>query len=110
MKPMEPEVAPNALESSALYTRCLHTLVFDQADRTPDRIAVRARDGVLSYRELTLRARSLARHLRSLGVGTETPVGIFLPRSRDLPVAMLGILAAGGAYVPLDPSYPDERI
>ena len=89
---------------------CLHTLVLDQADRTPERVAVRAHDGALTYGALASRARSLARRLRSLGVGAETPVGVFMPRSRDLPVALLGVLTAGGAYVPLDPGHPDERI
>src|SRR5690606_25963953 len=39
-----------------------------------------------------------------------TMVGLCLPRSVDMVVAMLGILKAGGAYVPLDPGYPAERL
>ena len=64
----------------------------------------------ISYRELNERANQLAHHLRSLGVGPESPVGILLERSVEMVVALLGVLKAGGAYVPLDPEYPAERL
>ncbi|MGZ3461512.1 MAG: non-ribosomal peptide synthetase, partial [Archangium sp.] len=60
--------------------------------------------------ELDERANRLAHHLRTLGVGPETRVGLCLERSLDVPVAMLAILKAGGAFVPLDPSYPPARL
>ena len=95
---------------SAVLGRCLHELVLDQARRTPDRTAVRARDGTLTYAGLESRSLAIARHLRSLGVEAETRVGIFMPRLRNLPAAMIGTMAAGGAYVPVDPAQPDARI
>ena len=64
----------------------------------------------LSYRELNHRAQHLAAHLMAAGAVREELVGLCLPRSSDLPVAILGILQAGGAYVPLDPAYPQERL
>ena len=64
----------------------------------------------LTYAELNARANRLARRLRALGVGADTPVGVMLERSVELVVALLGVLKAGGAYVPLDPSYPRERL
>ena len=48
--------------------------------------------------------------MRSLGVGAETRVGLYLSRTTKLVTALLGILKAGGAYVPLDPQYPAERV
>ena len=52
----------------------------------------------------------MAHYLQSLGVGTETLVGIWMDRSLEMIVGLLGILKAGGAYVPLDPAYPLERL
>jgi amino acid adenylation domain-containing protein len=37
-------------------------------------------------------------------------VGIFMERSPEMIVALLGVLKAGAAYVPLDPDYPAERL
>ena len=91
-------------------TKCVHELIAEQAARTPDQIAVVFEDKSLTYAELDARANALAAHLQSLGVKTETRVGICVPRSLDMIVGLLGILKAGGAYVPMDPSYPKERL
>lgn len=85
-------------------------LFLEQAERTPDAIAAVFDQNSLTYRELASRAWRLARHLQKLGVKKESPVGLFMERSVDLVVAMLGILAAGGAYVPIDPDHPRKRI
>ena len=52
----------------------------------------------------------LARRLAAFGVGPGVIVGIALPRSPTLVVAVLAVHKAGGAYLALDPSYPAERI
>ncbi|MGH3613292.1 MAG: amino acid adenylation domain-containing protein, partial [Pseudonocardia sp.] len=64
----------------------------------------------LSYRQLNQRANHLARSLIGLGVGPERLVGLALPRSVELVVAVLAVAKAGGAYVPIDPTYPAARI
>lgn len=87
----------------------LHGLVFAQADKTPDHPAVRDRTDQLTYRQLAHRAMALATRLSRLGLAPESPVGIYLPRDRHLPAALIGVMAAGGAYVPLDPKHPPER-
>ena len=51
-----------------------------------------------------------AHHLRDMGVGPDTLVGICVERSLEMVVGLLAILKAGGAYVPLDPSYPPARL
>ncbi|HEX8079392.1 MAG TPA: amino acid adenylation domain-containing protein [Jatrophihabitans sp.] len=81
-----------------------------QATRTPDRVAVSAPDGELTYRELATRAYRLAHLLRERGAGPETRVALVLPRTSDFVVAILAVLSAGAAYVPIDPDYPKQRI
>ena len=81
-----------------------------QVARSPEATALRHRGERLSYAELDRRSARLADHLTGLGVGPESLVGIWMERSLDLVVGLLGILRAGGAYVPLDPSYPRERL
>lgn len=96
--------------SAADTAGCLHSLIEGQAKTRPDAPAVECGDTVLTYRELTERADRLAHRLRSLGAGPEQLVGVCLPRSADMVVALLGILKAGAAYMPLDPGYPQGRI
>ena len=81
-----------------------------QAERTPDAVAVVDGERRISYRELNERAGRLALELRQLGAGPERVVGISLPRTPEMIVAMLAVLEAGAAYLPLDPAYPEERI
>ena len=67
------------------------------------RIALSDGTETVTYGDLDARSNRLARRLRSLGVGAETPVGLCLERGAGLIVGLLAILKAGGAYVPLDP-------
>ncbi|HVR09334.1 MAG TPA: amino acid adenylation domain-containing protein, partial [Thermoanaerobaculia bacterium] len=90
----------------------IQALFEEQAGRTPDAVALVAGERALSYGELERRANRLARRLRRLDLRPETPVGIYVERSPEMVVALLGVLKAGGAYLPLDPSpaYPAARI
>jgi len=99
-------------DTSAEYpaARCLHELFEEQVERTPDAVALVFGDERLSYRELDRRANRLAHHLRAHGVGPEVLVGLFVKRSLELVLGILGVLKAGGAYVPLDPDHPRERV
>ncbi|SCG78409.1 non-ribosomal peptide synthetase [Micromonospora humi] len=89
---------------------CLHRMVAAQAARTPDAEAVRRGDTALSYRDLDEAANRLARVLLADGVARGDRVGVCLPRTPDLVVALLAVLKAGAAYVPLDPAYPAARV
>ncbi|MEP7075451.1 MAG: amino acid adenylation domain-containing protein [Acidobacteriota bacterium] len=90
--------------------RCVHELFEEQVARTPNKIAVEADDGKLTYSELNLRASQLANYLRSTGITHESLVGLCVDRSLDTMIGLLGIMKSGGAYVPIDPAFPLERV
>lgn len=90
--------------------QCVHSLFERAAKRTPNRVAVECGDESLTYRQLNEKANRLANYLRESGVRPESCVGIFLERSLDLIVGLIGILKAGAAYVPMDPAFPPERL
>jgi amino acid adenylation domain-containing protein len=92
---------PAAHLASQLATRCA---------QSPEAIALVYEDACLTYQELHRRARRLAHHLRALGVGPDVPVGLCLPRSLDLVIALLAILKAGGVAIPLDVNEPARRL
>ncbi|GAB3888202.1 hypothetical protein GCM10029964_055470 [Kibdelosporangium lantanae] len=81
-----------------------------QASRTPNAVAVEFHGDGVTYAELNARASRLAWHLVDHGVGTGAIVGIVLPRSIELVVALLAVLKTGAAYLPIDPSYPRDRV
>ncbi|MGV9907342.1 amino acid adenylation domain-containing protein [Streptomyces sp. NPDC003388] len=80
-----------------------------QAARTPDATALVHEDQRLTYAEFDARANRLAHWLTERGAGPERIVGVGMPRSFDLLVAIYGILKSGAAYLPLDPDLPAER-
>jgi len=67
-----------------------------------------ARD--IDYATLERRSRQAAAGLRARGVGRGDLVGIALPRSLDMLVAVIAVLRAGAAYVPLDLAFPPQRL
>ena len=88
----------------------LSHVVLRQAVLTPERVAVAAEDGTLTYEALADSFLRLSAWLRSQGVAAEGPVGVALERSVYLPVALLGTFHAGAIYTPIDPEYPDQRL
>ena len=85
-------------------------LIDEQAQRTPDAVALKYLHRQLTYRELIGQANQLARYLSERGAGRETLVGICMERSVEMVVALLAVIKAGAAYVPLDPDYPSDRL
>jgi len=98
-------------DTAAAYPseQSLHELFEEQAERTPDAIAVLYEAQQLSYRELNVRANRLAHFLRRCGITEEQYVPLVLPRCLDLVIAQLALLKAGCAYVPIDPQWPPQR-
>ncbi|MGP3990889.1 non-ribosomal peptide synthetase, partial [Streptomyces sp. 3N207] len=81
-----------------------------QVTRRPEAVAVVSGNEELTYADLDARSNRLARLLVAAGIGPERVVGLALPRSVDVLVAILAVVKAGGAYVPIDPGNPAERV
>ncbi|MGO1003955.1 amino acid adenylation domain-containing protein, partial [Lysobacter sp. CA196] len=99
----------NATEH-AVPAQTLADLLSAQAMRTPEAIAVVFEGEQLNYAELDARANRLARRLIADGIGPEAVVGVALPRSLELVVALCAVLKSGAAYLPLDTDYPSDRL
>ncbi len=86
---------------------CVPERFAEQVARHPDRPAVLADDGSLTYRQLAGAAGGVARALTG---AAGTRVALLLGHGVRPVAAMLGVLAAGASYVPLDPAYPADRL
>ncbi|HKX30700.1 MAG TPA: amino acid adenylation domain-containing protein, partial [Blastocatellia bacterium] len=90
--------------------RLVLEMIAQQWAASSERIAVVGELEQVSYGELDRRANLLGNYLRGLGVGPEVIVGLYLGRSVEMIVAVMGVLKAGGAYLPLDTESPLERL
>ena len=86
------------------------SLIARQAQLAPDSVAVEFYGRKLSRRQLEESANRVAEVLLSNGIGKQHLVGLYIERSLDMVIALLGVLKAGAGYVPLDPLFPRERI
>ncbi len=89
---------------------CMHQLFEACVEEAPGNIATAFQEEQLTYQQLNQRANQLAHYLQRSGVGPEVLVGIYMKRSIDMLVSILGVLKAGGAFVPFDVSLPQERL
>ncbi|WP_055567369.1 amino acid adenylation domain-containing SDR family oxidoreductase [Streptomyces atriruber] len=85
-------------------------LFAQQADATPEAVAVCQGTERLTYGELTDEVARLADHLVGAGVRPGDRVGVLLERSVACVTAVLAVMRAGAAYLPLDPSYPRHHL
>lgn len=97
--------------TEAEFPNCTLVNLFEkQAVKTPEKIAIIWGEYNLSYDQLNKKANQFAHRLIKVGIVSEKIVGLYLDRSPEIVIAMLGILKAGGAYLPLDPDFPRQRI
>jgi natural product biosynthesis luciferase-like monooxygenase protein len=92
----------NANLDQLLQDKCIHEQFEQQVQQTPKVTAVVYENTELSYQQLNQRANQLAHYLHKQGVEPGSRVGIYMARTPEIVVGLLGILKAGGAYVPLE--------
>lgn len=90
--------------------RTLLDVLRETTARHPEASSIDDGSGALSYRELMARVLQTAARLNERGVSRGDRVGVRMASgSKELYIAILGILAAGAAYVPVDADDPDDR-
>lgn len=99
----------NATAAPYPGTSCLHQLIQEQAERTPESTAYVFEGQSFSYRRVCRWANAISRRLRGQGIGKGHFVPLLMDRSIELPLSMLAVMKAGAAYVPLDVHWPANR-
>jgi amino acid adenylation domain-containing protein len=89
---------------------CIHELIEQQAERTPEAIALVFGERCLTYGELNCEANQLAHYLQKKGAGRDTPVGVLMEASLECIIAVIAILKTGAAYLALDHRQPPHRL
>ncbi|WP_353507227.1 amino acid adenylation domain-containing protein, partial [Gordonia sp. ABSL1-1] len=88
----------------------LADLVTSATQRFGDSPAVTFGTRTLTFAELSSRVNTLARQLIKAGVGPDVAVGVCIPRSVEMVVALHAVVVAGGQYVPIDTGAPTDRV
>ncbi|KAF9342526.1 hypothetical protein BGX26_007353, partial [Mortierella sp. AD094] len=120
MKVRELEILPNEERETLLESwndttttypqdHCIHQLFQNQAEQTPDAIALVYDDENMTYRELNAWANRRAIQLKEIGVKSGDFVAIIMERSFELVITQIATLKIGAAYVPVDPKAPADR-
>lgn len=92
------------------HNNCLYDIFIKQVNLTPNQPAVIYYDISITYRELSKKASHLASLLTNFGIKPGDGVAIYMSRSLEAVISILGIIKAGAVYVPLDPALPKNRI
>lgn len=90
--------------------RCVHELFSEQAEKTPDKIALVFEDKKFTYRQLDEMSDSLAYFLKEKGVRQGDKVAVFLDRDEKVILMQIVVLKLGAIFIPIDSRYPRERI
>jgi amino acid adenylation domain-containing protein/FkbM family methyltransferase len=100
----------NHTETEYPFDQCVQRVFEQQVEFTPDSIAVVFENEQLTYCDLNVRANQVAHYLGELGGGSEVVVALYMNRSVEMIVGVLGILKAGAAYLPLALDQPEYRL
>lgn len=83
--------------------------LIDTVGKYPEKVAVEDKNGKYTLARLLSNACDLAETLQSLQVRHQ-PIGVLMPKSREMLACFAGINLADCFYVPLDASQPQSRI
>ncbi len=97
-------------EEHPLPSHSIYAMFQDQVKIRPNAPAIYSEEEVITYSTLWSWAETVASFIKSLNILPQTPLGIYMERSKEMLPVILGILRAGCIYVPLDRKYPFKKI
>jgi amino acid adenylation domain-containing protein len=107
----------NGPDANYPQEKTFHQLFIQQAQRSPDRLALhmahrthRSHQSHLTYGELNYQSDCVAYNLQSKGVMPGDIVALSMEPSIHMIISLLGILKTGAVYLPIDPTFPQDRI
>lgn len=83
---------------------------YEIVTNSPEKIAISLNNRRITFNDLNKMSNEVAFNLLEKGIKKGDFIGVFLNRSIESIISLLGIMKSGGVYVPIDPLYPDERI
>lgn len=84
--------------------------IHTQTLQAPDKIAIICNEEKVSFKEIGSRSDLVAMALVAGGVKKGDTVAIFMNKSPELIIGILGVMKAGGVYLPIDTNLPEKRI
>lgn len=100
----------NQTEKHYPQSRCLHSLVQEQAARTPESIALVTLTESFSYKRINDLSNRLACFLHTRGIGLGQYIALIMKSSAELMIAELAVMKTGAAFCPIDPDWPTARV
>ena len=91
-------------------TKTVLEMFEEQAQKTPETIAIIFEDNKITYKELDEKSNRLAHYLREKNIDKNEIVSIKLNRSIELIISIIAVLKSGASYILIDPSLPEDRI
>lgn len=88
----------------------LHELIFETAQRMPEREALVYRELRLNYSELAALVSEAAGALLGAGLAKSERVAVYLEKRIETITAMFGTSVAGGVFVPVNPVLKSEQV
>lgn len=93
------------------YNFCMHDMVAERAQRSPNKVAICSWDGELTYAEVDQYSTRVASILRQeMGVQLRDIIPVCFEKSRWTIVAVLAVMKAGATFAMMDPTLPLARL
>jgi len=94
----------------AVPNKSLRDLLRMQANKTPSLIALKDDMRALTYKEMRSTVKYMSKKLQPYMNTSVGIVGVAIPRSCELSLALQSVIEIGAAYLPLDSTYPNNRL